>query len=268
MRTKTLALSALLGMIGSASLIAQTNVYSLNAVGYINVTLYPGWNIVTCPLIGSSGSTISNLFPNTNGQYQIGSGRFTTGSTILEYVNGTGYVGSDTASSTAANGSGWSSGGQFAITPGNAIWFFNPVAIGGSNMTATFVGTVPQVSTAISAQLPTGLTNTVFPGWNLMGSVVPTSGDLVTNSITSITTNLQFGPTSGDAILVFDPTYDASTSAQGGYSTGIGGDYSVNRSHVGSWNVDPTTVTPYEGFWYFSNSGSTNNWVENFTVNP
>jgi len=32
MRTKTLALSAVLGMLGSASVMAQNNVYSINAV--------------------------------------------------------------------------------------------------------------------------------------------------------------------------------------------------------------------------------------------
>ena len=50
MRTKTMLLSALLGTLGSVSLMAQsTNVYSLNAVGYINVTVQPGFNIVSCP---------------------------------------------------------------------------------------------------------------------------------------------------------------------------------------------------------------------------
>ena len=40
MRTKTMLLSALLGGLGSVSLMAQsTNVYSLNAVGYINITV-------------------------------------------------------------------------------------------------------------------------------------------------------------------------------------------------------------------------------------
>jgi hypothetical protein len=53
MRTKTLALSAVLGMLGSASLVAQNNVYSINAVGYINVTMPPGYSIVTCPLIAA-----------------------------------------------------------------------------------------------------------------------------------------------------------------------------------------------------------------------
>ena len=63
MRTKTLALSALLGALGTAGALAQ-NVYSLNAVGYINVTLAPGYNIVTCPLIVSPTNTVANLFPN------------------------------------------------------------------------------------------------------------------------------------------------------------------------------------------------------------
>ncbi len=53
MRTKTLALSAILGALGTAAALAQsTNVYSINSVGYINTT-FPAssYTILTCPLI-------------------------------------------------------------------------------------------------------------------------------------------------------------------------------------------------------------------------
>jgi len=274
MRTKTLALSAVLGLLGSASLMAQsTNVYSINAVGYINVTLYPGYNLITCPLIASPDNTINTLLNNTNGQYQIGTGHSALHSIIFQYINGVGYVAGDTANSTFGPG-GWQSGGTNTILPGQAVWFLNPGTVGsGTNMTATFVGQVPQNGSPV-------MTNTLYPGYNLVGSVVPTSGDLIVPGIAAIGTNgpsgnsgtLAAGPTKGDAIFVYDPTLQG--GVQGGYSTGIGGVYAVNHAGTAStWNgfgagLNPTTPTVYSGFWYLSQALSPNNWVENFTINP
>jgi len=264
MRTKTLALSAVLGLLGSASLMAQsTNVYSINAVGYINVTLYPGYNLITCPLVCSPDNTVGTLLNNTNGQYQIGSGHSVTGATIFQYINGVGYVAGDTASKAGVNG--WQFGGTNTINPGQAVWFLNPVANGGSNMLATFVGQVPQNGSPY-------MTNALYPGYNLVGSVVPVSGDLIVPGISAFGTNvvgstLALGPVSGDTIFVFDPT--PSGGGQGGYATGQGGQFGVNRKGVGSWtSPDPATATVYEGFWYLNATNTPNNWVENFTINP
>lgn len=268
MRTKTLALSAVLGALSAASVMAQsTNVYSINAVGYINVTLYPGYNLITCPLVCSPDNTLNTLLNNTNGQYQIGSGRFAVGATVYQYINGVGYVSGDQAKNTVAPG-GWVSGGTNTINPGQAIWFFNPGTVGtGSNMFATFVGQVPQGS----------LTNTLYPGFNLVGSIVPMSGDLISNSISFIGNtaapsggNLSLGPANGDNIWIYDPT--AYGSSQGGYSTSTNGTYSVPRHGSGSWSLngvpDPVAPAVYTGFWYQSATNVNNNWVENFTINP
>jgi hypothetical protein len=185
-----------------------------------------------------------------------------------------GYVGGDVAKSSGT--AGWTQGGTNTINPGAALWFLNPGNIStGSNMYATFVGTVPQNSTPTNAQLPYGLTNTLYPGFNLVGSVVPASGDLITNSISFISNSLAHGAASGDTIFVFDPTTNG-PGTQGGYATGIGGTYVVNRKGVGSWNgsgalPDPTTVNVTEAFWYLNNTNnlaSSNNWVENFSINP
>jgi hypothetical protein len=62
MRTKTLFLTALSSM-SALGLMAQTstNVYSLNAVGYINVVCPPGFSMIADQLWASGGNTISNL---------------------------------------------------------------------------------------------------------------------------------------------------------------------------------------------------------------
>jgi hypothetical protein len=281
MRTKTLALSALLGMLGSASVMAQsTNVYSINAVGYINVTLYPGYNIVTCPLIASPDNTLNTLLNNTNGQYQVGTGRFITGASVFQYINGVGYVAGDQGKSTSTPG-GWISGGTNTINPGQAIWFLNPQTPGpgSSNMYATFVGTVPQSNNYNMTNTLYGTANSTA-GYNLVGSMIPMSGDLVTNAISDIGVaaspsggTLTNGPANGDNIYVYDPTYDASVSGQGGYLTSTNGTFSVPRHGAGSWTAggsvpDPAIPTVYTGFWYQSATNINNAWVENFTINP
>jgi hypothetical protein len=278
MRTKTLALSALLGMLGTASLVAQSNVYSVNAVGYINVTLYPGYNLITCPLIASPDNTIATLLNNSTGAYQVGTGHSALRAATFQYSNGVpgSYINADQANSTFATG-GWAGGGATTINPGQAIWFQNPNPIGGAVMTATFVGTVPQNNTPTNFQLPNGLTNIIYPNYNLMGSIVPMSGDLATNSISLFGTNaasgtLSLGPTKNDVVFVYDPTPNGG-GGQGGYS---GYQFTVNpaRTHF-AWSPDPVTATVYEGFWYQSTLGTnslgvpTNNyWVENFSINP
>jgi hypothetical protein len=252
MRTKTLALSALLGLLGSVSAMAQ-NVYSVNAVGYINVTLYPGYNLVTCPLICSPDNTIGTLFNNSTGAYQSG----THHGTVYAYQNGVGFTASDTANTASGGTAGWAGNGTITINPGQAVFFYNNVNLKtGTNMVATFVGTVPQNSTALSTQLPNGLTNTLVQGYNLVGSIVPASGDIVTNSITLLPgENL-------DYVYVYDPTTN-SVGQQGGYIT-----QGEMQFVGGAWTVDPILANVYEGFWFHHHLAAPNVWVENFSVNP
>jgi hypothetical protein len=234
MRTKTMLLSALLGTLSSVSVIAQTNVYSQNAVGYINVTMQPGYNIITCPLIASPDNTIATLLNNTNAQYQAGP---RTVAEVFQFTGGT-YSAQDTASFNAANGTGWAQGGTITMNPGQAVFFYNPTA---TNMFATFVGTVP-----------TGLvTNALAPGYNLVGSIVPVTGDIVTNSI-SLFTNGAVSGRNADEIFTYTPGV--------GYSQ-------VNYGSSGWSPTDPILTNVYEGFFFFNAiAGSTNNWIEDYSV--
>jgi hypothetical protein len=229
MRTKTLALSALMGALGSASLIAQTNVYSLNAVGYINVTMPHGYSILQDPLIASPDNTLNTVLNNANSQY--------AGASVFPFINGSGF--SPIVETGNPFGSGWTGGGaDVSLNPGQAVFFYNPNS---TPLTATFVGQVPQGS----------LTNKLVVGYNLVGSIVPVATDLVTNSITSLTQ-----AQSGDSVYFFN-----SASQQ----------YSANLPtyNFGSWSSDPITTNVSEGFFYYIAPGSaTENWVENFTINP
>jgi hypothetical protein len=228
MRTKTILLSALLGTLGSVSLMAQsTNVYSLNAVGYINVTVSPGFNLVSCPLIASPDNTINTLLTNATGQYK--KWQFWSYSPATSYTE---YVGS---------GTGWTPNGSATLSPGQAAWLYNP-----SNTTATvtFVGTVPSGS----------LTNTLVPGFNLVSSILPTSGNLVTNTLTSFDT-----ATKKDQVWAYTPGTTLTTP--GSYSE------VVATATQGNWTPSqPSQATVGGGFWYNNTAATNNTWVENFSV--
>lgn len=219
-------LSALLGTLGSVSLMAQssTNVYSLNVVGYINVTVEPGYNIVSCPLIASPDNTLNTLLPNTNGFYKGWKVYFFSGGVYSQIEEGT--------------KSGWLDGGTNTLNPGQAVFVQNTFT---TNVTVTFVGTVPSGT----------ITNILSPGFNLVGSVLPASGDLVTNSLTQLTNAVK-----GDRVYVNDPVngYTIYTSAKGGAWTG----------------GDPIVPNVGEGFFYQNNNGTTPlDWVESFSAsNP
>jgi hypothetical protein len=258
MRTKTLALSAVLGMLGSAAVMGA-NVYSVNAVGYINVTMQPGFNIITCPLLcgaDPANSSVSNdlnvLFPNPLATTPY------AGAQVFQLTPGGGYSGFDSGY-TSTYGGGWANGGAtVTLNPGQAIFFQNPNPIHGANMSATFVGTVPTGT----------LTMPLVPGYNMVGSMVPVSGDLVTSSITALHI-----AQNGDSILFFDPTpagsfqagfiqdaYSASATYGTGWTGGPGPNFGVNN--------DPQTVSVYEGFFYNNGQATTENWVETFSINP
>jgi hypothetical protein len=223
MRTKTMLLSALLGTLGSVSLMAQsTNVYSLNAVGYINVTVQPGFNIVSCPLIASPDNTINTVLTNGTGQFKKWQ--------FWAYSPAGGYH------EELGTATGWSAGGTNTLSPGQAAWLFNP---GANPSNITFVGTVPSGS----------LTNTLIASsFNLVSSILPTSGDLVTNPLTDLHTQ-----TKKDQVWMYTPTTKSFAE--------------TIATPTGTWSSgDPVQSTVGTGFWYFNAAATNNSWVENFSV--
>jgi hypothetical protein len=242
MRTKTLLLSALLGALGSVSVIAQTNVYSLNAVGYINVTLLPGFNIISVPLITTPDNTVGTVLNNASGAL--------TGNDVYFWSPSTGYS-EDIAKTpgvgfqNTTNANGWSFNGTNMASPGVGFWFDNK---SGTNITVTFVGTVPTGA----------ITNVLVNGFNLVGSAVPMSGDLASNTISALT-NYNIG----DTIYTYSAT-NASPYAEYVTASGIFAGHGYN----GNWTAagDPIVPNVGQGFWYDNKVGTTVNWVENYSV--
>ena len=82
MKTKVLLLGAALAM---TTAIASAQTYSSNVVGYVNVDLVPGWNLIANPLdAGVDGegydmNSLSVLFPNV----PVGT---TDGATFIDFT--------------------------------------------------------------------------------------------------------------------------------------------------------------------------------------
>jgi hypothetical protein len=224
MRTKTMLLSALLGTLGSVSVMAQsTNVYSLNAVGYINVTAAPGYNIVSCPLIASPDNTLNTLLPNTNGAYAHWK-FFSWNPATAAYTTDTGLPGS------------WGSGGTETMNPGQAAWIFNPDT---TNVTITFVGTVPSGTNSVTLY---------SNSFNLVSSILPTSGDIVTNSLMNFTNGSPH-----DVVFMWNASSQTYLSS--------------DTKLPGGWPTDPVQTNVGGGFWYFNSLATNSSWTESFSVN-
>jgi hypothetical protein len=145
MRTKTLLLTAALSAAGIATSMAQ--VYSVNAVGYINTTMAPGFNMVANQLNKTPNNSLNNVITGVPVESQVL--KFVSSNYQLELYDGATWIKPD------------GSPGTLSASPGEGIFFFNPNP---ANLTVTLVGEVPQ---------GTGLTVALPPGFALVSSIVP-----------------------------------------------------------------------------------------------
>lgn len=180
MRTKTLLLTAALGVAAAATTMAQ--VYSVNAVGYVNVTLVKGWNMIANPLQNQTDNSVPGLF-----------GDMPLGTTVYKW-NGTGFD-----SATSLGGGDWIYGGpEFTVVPGDGIFVFVP-ADAETAPTVTFVGEVPQGDAS---------NMNVKAGFQLIASKVPQAG--------KVTTDLKFPGDIGDTVYKWNGSgYDSYTCLGG-----------------------------------------------------
>jgi hypothetical protein len=235
MRTKAFLLAACVGALGSVSSLAQTGVYSLNAVGYITLSLPPRFSMIADQL-QTTNNTIGSLMNDANGYFD--------GVKIYAW-NGSSYAvdTGDSAFSPFANG--WDNSGVITLNPGQAAWFWNPKQ---TNMNVVFQGNVPTGTLATTINGPG-----VF---NMISSPVPVGGDVVTNSVMNL---INYGDE--DAVYVY--------SNPGGYQK-----YTVDfafgiAGYQDQWDPpgDPI-VAIGQGFWYqTSQTTATFTWTEVFSVN-
>ena len=205
MRTKTLLLTAALVAVGAASSMAQ--VYSQNAVGYVNVTLAPGFNLIANPL-NAAVNTLGALIPAAPDGAQFY--KFTPGSGFATFT----FDGLDNA---------WGPNGNVSLAPGEGGFLNNPTA---GNVVVTFVGDVLQ-----------GTLNTSLPnGFSIASSKVPQTANVDA---------LLLPPDDGDQLFKFvNPgpgyvtyTFDGLDNAWGPSSPviNVGESFFINKTVSRTW---------------------------------
>jgi|SRR5437773_4763546 len=185
MRTKTLLLTAVLSAAGIASSLAQGTVYSVNAVGYVNLVVPVGLSMVANPLDAGSNNTLGSLFPN-----------------VPNFSNFYKFTGTSFDIATFAFGA-WDKP-NITLNPGEGGF------IGTTTLfTNTFVGEVKQGT--LSTPIPVGL--------SIVSSQVPQTGAIDTTlgltNLSMFDNVFKFNVTS--------QSYDIYTVTPGGGWSGPGG---------------------------------------------
>lgn len=218
MRTKLLLTAAVLAA-GIASSMAQSNVYSLNIVGYVNKTIPSGYSLIANPLKAGVTNGANEIMPLVDGS-------------IYLTWNGTSY---NYASYDSGLG-GWidvnfNPSVPPSLPPGKGFFFFNPLA----QYTNTWVGEVVPAP---------GVTNTLSlpSGYSLVGSVLPASAAQVTAAPIRLPQI--------DGMVLLGWTGTAYTYAS--YDSGLGGWIDVNFNPT----TEPG-YTVGNGFFYFNPVGAT-----------
>ena len=210
MKTKVLLLGAALAM---TTAIASAQTYSSNVVGYVNVDLVPGWNLIANPLDagvdgeGNDMNSLSVLFPNS--------------------IYDNGYV-SSTYSEVTIPGLGtvesWSS--DFTVYPGEGVFVNIPEAA-----TVTFVGEV--VVGNHSVDIPAG--------WSIISNPIPVGGAVSALGLDSVVEI-------GDSISIYDNGYVSSTYSEvtipglgtveswsNDFEIAVGQAFFINKANPSTW---------------------------------
>ncbi len=226
MRTKTLLITAALSLAGVATSMAQ--VYSVNAVGYINLTMRPGFNMVANQLNRTPNNLLNNVISGVPAETQVLKFSNAINDYTLELYDGTSWI--------KPNGDP----GVLTANPGEGLFYFNGDTV---NQTITLVGEVPQ-GPALTVALPSG--------FSLVSSIVPQSIALTAANGFPQEAESQYLEFDATIQNYRDPILNAGPGA--GWIT-LGGD-----------PVPAPAPAVGQGFFYF-NSGGPANWTRAFSVN-
>jgi hypothetical protein len=125
----------------------MAQVYSVNSVGYINLTLAPGFNLVANQLNATGNNGLNTVLPTAPLEAQVL--KFANNNYTSDIFDGTAWIDNTTGNPSTTT-----------ISPGEGFFYFNPDA---TAVTATLVGEVPQGDVGFS----------MVPGYNLISSKVP-----------------------------------------------------------------------------------------------
>jgi len=197
----------------------MAQVVSVNVVGFVNLDLKSGYNLISNPLKGTNDA-VETIFAGMADSF--------TGATVQQW-DGTLQQFSPNIATYLGAGSWDYSGSSYTIDAGKGFFFNSP-----ANATVTFVGEVRQ---ATAGNLVTPLT----ANFNFVGSQVPMAG--------AIQTSLQYTPADvGDTVQLWDATAQAYnptiyTYLGGAWDPsepviGIGQAFVTMRAAAGSWTSD------------------------------
>jgi len=158
--------------------VAQSNVYSLNVVGYYNITI-PGNKL----------ALIANQFNTTNNTLGALIPAPPVNTIFYKWTTGSGY----TLYQFAEFDLVWYPDSLATLNPGEGGLMRNP---GGTDMTLTFVGEVPQGA----------LANPIPNGYSIRSSQVPQAGDINSLGFPAVPNDIVYKwfPASGYTLYQFD----------------------------------------------------------------
>jgi hypothetical protein len=136
-----------LGIASAATSMAQA-VYSVNIVGYVNLSLAPGFNLVANQLTASPNNKLDTVLPAAVLESQVL--KFANNNYSSDISDGTSWLDAGTGNPSATT-----------VSPGEGFFFFNP---GSTPVTSTLVGEV---------KTGNGLTVPLPPNFSLDSSIVP-----------------------------------------------------------------------------------------------
>jgi hypothetical protein len=205
MRTKTLLLTAFVGALGFTA--AQAQVYSVNAVGYVNKSIPAGFSIVANPL-NNGENKVADVFganPGALTVYRFGDAGFAINSYDTDFEE-------------------WTNGDE-VINPGEGFFVLND----GDAVNITFVGEVPQGD----------LSNALPQGFSIRSSQVPQSGKLDADlgfPTDEAVTVYQYGA-AGYAIASWDTDFEewSGTADGAGPVIGVAEGFWVLRESATNW---------------------------------
>lgn len=203
MRTKLILTTAAVGVAGSLGAAAQ--VYSVNAVGYINITVPASSYALVANQLNTGGNTVNEVL-----------GTQPDGTIVFKYSQAGGF------SANAIEFGAWERPAE-VIAPGTGFFLQNN---GTTPLTVTFVGEVPQGA----------LTTPLAAGLNLVASQVPQAGGL--SSV------LGYTAADGDQVYQWNSTaqsyhpakaYEFGAWDGGEPSVAVGEGFFVSKTAAGSW---------------------------------
>jgi hypothetical protein len=226
MRTKALLGLAALA-VSAVTCVAQQNVYSLNIVGYVNVDITNGYNLLTVPLKPTDGNmNITNTIVLPAGADNSGIFKWTGSSYDLANI--------PTWVESAPGVGEWISDQPVSIQVGEAF-FLNSTATG----KITFVGEV----------MTGAIQNSLAPGYNAVGNKVPVQAGWPGKTVGN----------DGDGIQTWLPAQQSFDVANPW--TFIAGE---GWTITGATFTDGPVLAPGQGVFYFNTGTAPINWTQNF----